>query len=214
VPHNDHQGQGENDNVQAPQAIGAGAPGASPEGDDQSSAWKVYGERPIYENFWVTVTMADIETPDGQRFDHHKVYLPSAAVVAMVDDQDRVYMMWRHRFVGKLWNWELPGGVVDPGEDPEETVVRELLEETGYELTGVLDHAVTYEPMIGTVTSPHHIYIARGVKKVAEPTEKNEAQRTAWIPVDDIPALIAAGKIANSGTLIAVQHLLITRSNR
>ncbi|MFD6465341.1 NUDIX hydrolase [Streptomyces goshikiensis] len=155
--------------------------------------------------------MVDVETPDGERFDHHKVYLPSAAVLAMVDDLDRVYMMWRHRFVADLWNWELPGGLVDAGEKPAQTVVREALEETGYALTGDPEHVVMYEPMIGTVTSPHHIYIARGVVKVAEPTEKNEAQRTAWIPLDEVPALIAAGQIANSGTLIAVQHLLITR---
>ncbi|MFJ5635059.1 NUDIX hydrolase [Streptomyces goshikiensis] len=187
-----------------PQAHGADA-------GDTSTAWQVHGERAIYENRWVTVAMVDVETPDGEHFDHHKVYLPSAAVLAMVDDLDRVYMMWRHRFVPGLWNWELPGGLVDAGEKPAQTVVREALEETGYALTGDPEHVVMYEPMIGTVTSPHHIYIARGVVKVAEPTEKNEAQRTAWIPLDEVPALIAAGQIANSGTLIAVQHLLITR---
>ncbi|MEV6676315.1 NUDIX hydrolase [Streptomyces erythrochromogenes] len=187
-----------------PQAHGA-------EAGEPSTAWQVHGERLIYENRWVTVAMVDVETPDGERFDHHKVYLPSAAVLAMVDDLDRVYMMWRHRFVPDLWNWELPGGLVDAGEKPAQTVVREALEETGYALTGDPEHVVMYEPMIGTVTSPHHIYIARGVVKVAEPTEKNEAQRTAWIPLDEVPALIAAGQIANSGTLIAVQHLLITR---
>ncbi|MGX5185757.1 NUDIX hydrolase [Streptomyces avermitilis] len=214
MPQNDHQGQGNSDRTPAYDVIGAAGPKASPVAEDQSTAWKVYGERPIYENFWVTVAMADIETPDGQRFEHHKVYLPSAAVVAMVDDEDRVYMMWRHRFVGQLWNWELPGGLVDPGEDPEVTVVREALEETGYALTSALEHVVTYEPMIGTVTSPHYIYVARGVEKVAEPTEKNEAQRRAWVPMDEIPVLISAGQIANSGTLIAVQHLLMTRTGK
>jgi DNA-binding FadR family transcriptional regulator/8-oxo-dGTP pyrophosphatase MutT (NUDIX family) len=175
---------------------------------DRSTAWIVHGERPIYENYWVTVTQADIQTPDGERFDHHKVYLPPAAMTAMLDDQGRVFMMWRHRFVSDTWNWELPGGVVDDGEDPAGTAAREILEETGYRPTGELEHVVTFQPMIGTVASPHHVYVARGVEYVTAPTEVNEAQRTAWIPLEQIPELIARGEIANSGALVALLYIL------
>lgn len=175
---------------------------------DRSTAWLVHGETPIYENYWVTVTKADIQTPDGERFDHHKVYLPAAAMTAMLDDAGRVFMMWRHRFVSDTWNWELPGGLIDPGEDPKVTAVREILEETGYRPKHDLEHVASFEPMIGTVTSPHHVYVARGVEQVAEPTEKNESQRTAWIPLDRVRELIAKGEIANSGTLVALLYLL------
>ncbi|GAA2926187.1 hypothetical protein GCM10020221_22670 [Streptomyces thioluteus] len=75
-----------------------------------STAWKFTESDHIYENRWVTVAKADIETPTGNRFEHHKVYLPAAAMTAMLDDQDRVFLMWRHRFVSDTWNWELPAG--------------------------------------------------------------------------------------------------------
>lgn len=183
-----------------------------PGDEDRSSEWRVFGERRIYTNKWVTVALADIQTPDGVRFEHHKVYLPPAAIVAMLNEQGHVYMMWRHRFVPDLWNWELPGGVVGDGEHPADTVAREAVEETGYRPTGDLEHVVTYEPMIGTVTSPHYIFVVRGVEKVGEPTEKNESAHSEWVPLDEIPTLIAEGKILNSGTLVALQHLLATRN--
>ncbi|MFI5864679.1 NUDIX hydrolase [Streptomyces sp. NPDC051546] len=182
--------------------------------DDQSTAWKVHGEKPIYINEWIELTSCDVETPDGERFDHHKVVLKAASVVAMVDKDQRVYMMWRHRFPSDIWNWELPGGLLDPGETPDEAGLRELLEETGFVVDGALEHVARFEPMIGMVTSPHDVYIARDVRKVAEPVEQNEAQRVAWIPLDDMLGLIAEQKIANSGTLVAVLHLLATREAR
>jgi 8-oxo-dGTP pyrophosphatase MutT (NUDIX family) len=180
--------------------------------DDRSTAWKVHGEKPIYDNEWITLTSCDVETPDGDRFDHHKVVLKAASVVAMVDRDERVYMMWRHRFPSDIWNWELPGGLLDPGETAGEAGMRELLEETGFVVDGTLEHVASFEPMIGMVTSPHDIYIARDVRKVAEPTEVNEAQHVAWIPLDDMLGLIAEKKIANSGTLVAVLYLLATRA--
>jgi len=44
--------------------------------------------------------------------------------------------------------WELPGGRIEPGETPEEAVVREFLEETGFRVAvagdlGVIRHGYT-----------------------------------------------------------------------
>jgi integrase len=53
--------------------------------------------------------------------------MPTAAVTAVLnDDLTRVLLMWRHRFVPDLWNWELPGGLVDEGEEPAQTAAREV----------------------------------------------------------------------------------------
>lgn len=53
-----------------------------------------------------------------ERFEHHVVKLHHVAVTAVVDDEDRVLMMYRYRFVPQQWGWELPGGIVDEGRTP------------------------------------------------------------------------------------------------
>ena len=63
----------------------------------------------------------------------------------LVDETDRVLLLWRHRFVSDRWGWELPGGLVDEGEEPAEAAMRELEEETGYR-AGQVEHLVTFQP--------------------------------------------------------------------
>jgi 8-oxo-dGTP pyrophosphatase MutT (NUDIX family) len=176
------------------------------------SEWVTHGERRIYENKWVTVSLVDVELPDGQRFEHHKVSMPSAAMAAVLDDDGRVLLMWRHRFISNTWNWELPGGVVEDGEEPAETIAREIEEELGYHARS-LEHVVTFQPMIGTLDSPHHVFIARGADHIGEPTEKTEMQRMEWIPLEQVPTLIQNGEISNSGSLVALLYVLATRDS-
>ncbi|WP_239124578.1 NUDIX domain-containing protein [Rhizocola hellebori] len=170
--------------------------------------WKVHGERNIYSSEWIRLNLTDVELPDGQRFEHHTVWLPEAAMTALLnDDQDHVLLMWRHRFVSDIWNWELPGGLVDEGEEPAEAAAREILEETGYRPRS-MEHLVTFEPMIGMVKNPHHVFLGRGAEQVAEPTETTEMERMRWVPLADVPGLIRSGQVSNSGSLVALLHVL------
>jgi 8-oxo-dGTP diphosphatase len=99
----------------------------------------------------------------------------SVAVAAIVfDERDRVLLM-RRRDHG---NWEPPGGVLRPGEQPDEGVAREVREETGVEievgpLTGVYTNVE-----LGVVT------LAFRAEPRSEPTEhSDEASAVQWIPI-------------------------------
>lgn len=175
------------------------------------SRWVVHGKRPLYESDWVRLDLTDVELPDGERFEHHTVWLPAPAMTALLNDaQTHVLLLWRHRFVPDVWNWELPGGLVDPGETPEQAAAREIEEETGYRARS-LEHLVTFEPMIGMVSCPHHVFLGHGAERMGEPTEKNEMQRMEWVPLADVPSLIRNGLVSNSGTLVALLHVLAFR---
>ncbi len=55
------------------------------------------------------------------------------AACALVDADNRVLIAQRPEGKQLAGLWEFPGGKVEPGETPEETVVRELAEELGIE---------------------------------------------------------------------------------
>jgi ADP-ribose diphosphatase len=71
-------------------------------------------------------TMAAEEAP------YYSLKIPDyAAVIAVTGDQ-RVVLVRQYRPAVERYTLELPSGIVDPGETPERTAGRELLEETGY----------------------------------------------------------------------------------
>lgn len=176
----------------------------------ERSRWENHGERVIYDNPWVRLAQADVQVPGGERFWHHVVRLNPAAMIALVDDQDQVLLMWRHRFVADRWGWELPGGVVERREDPAATAARELEEETGYQ-AGRVEHLVTFEPMNGMLASAHSVFIGREPLRCGEPADVSEADRIEWVPLADVPGLIADGKIWSGGTLVALLGLMALR---
>ncbi|WP_246186967.1 NUDIX domain-containing protein [Microlunatus speluncae] len=180
---------------------------APPERTDPHE-WLVHGERDLYKSEWVRLSKVDVEPPHGSRFEHHVVTMRAAAMTAIIDESgENVGLVWRHRFAPDLWNWELPGGLVDDDEEPIETARREVREELGL-VVAEIHHVVSFEPVVGMVRSPHHVFVATGARAASEPTEKNEGAGLEWIALDSIKGRIKAGEISNSGTLVALLHLL------
>ena len=101
-------------------------------GPERASEWTIHGERIVDDTRRAVLSIADVELPDGVRFEQYVLRVPAAAMVVVLDDADRVLMMWRHRFILDRWVWELPGGYLDPDEDPAVCAAREVEEETGW----------------------------------------------------------------------------------
>lgn len=86
--------------------------------------WQRHGERTVYEHPWVRLAQMDVTAPDGRRWWHHVVRLHTVAIALVLDGDDRVLMLRRHRFLPDTVGWELPGGVVADGESGVDTARR------------------------------------------------------------------------------------------
>src|SRR5262245_56116600 len=94
--------------------------------------WEKLGERTLYRG-WRHVLGRTFRLPNGDEREFEvKVEAPSAVVLALRDD-GQVVLVREFRPGPEEVLLELPGGEVEPGEDPHEAARRELLEETGYE---------------------------------------------------------------------------------
>jgi 8-oxo-dGTP pyrophosphatase MutT (NUDIX family) len=172
--------------------------------------WTIHGERIVDDTRRAILSVADVELPDGTRFEQYVLRVPAAVIVAVVEG-DAVLMMRRHRFIVDRWVWELPGGYMDDGEDPAGSAAREVEEETGWR-PGPLRPLVEFQPMVGTIDQPNFVFLADGATATGAPPDANETTQVEWIPLADVEGLIAAGEIVGSGSVTGLMAILLARA--
>ena len=133
--------------------------------------------------------------------------------VALTPDNQLV-MIEQYRQGTNLIELELPGGMIDPGEDPLETAVRELREETGY--AGDTPETVGFvyaNPAI--MNNKVHTVMIRNVQ-LKHDTNLDDGEDVAarLVPLADIPGLIADGTISHSLMVAALYRFQLWNAAR
>lgn len=134
-------------------------------------------------------------------------------VVALTDD-DRMLLVRQFRFGIHDFTLEIPGGVIETGEDPVAAGVRELREETGYAgRSARLLAQVRPNPAIQTNTC--HLVLVEGCVRVGDTQfDPNEEIELSLRPVDEVFALAEQGKIKHSLVIDALFFLRAWREGR
>lgn len=144
------------------------------------------------------------------------VYLDSADwvnVIAVTPKREVVLIEQFRHGIGEV-TLEIPGGMVDAGEDPLTAGVRELAEETGY-------GSERFE-LIGTVTPNPAILNNRCHTALVEDAmprgpcalEMHEEIGVRLVPLDDIARLIGDGYIHHALVIAAFHHLTLREQLR
>src|SRR6185312_9593516 len=93
--------------------------------------WVELGRRSLLRGFGRGVDEVLYEMPEGAQEVYHVAVQPNTVAVLATTPDDRVLLVPQFRPGPNRVLRELPGGFVEPGEDPVEAAIRELFEETG-----------------------------------------------------------------------------------
>lgn len=163
--------------------------------------WTVRARRERYTSPWVTISTATVEQPDGGRYDHHVIDGPDAAGVLVEDPERGVLAIWRHRFLSDEWAYEVPAGMIDPGESPEQAARRECIEESGWD-PGPLELVQRYHPIAGQSAQTFWVFRSDSATLVGEPVGM-ETTRVDWLSSDQVADVVGQNKVLDALSVIA-----------
>lgn len=187
--------------------VGVSYPRAEP-----GRGWRNLGEKTVVQTPWFELHLADVELPGERQVSHYLLRAPPLVATAVLDEQDRVLLLWRHRFIPDSWGWELPSGIAGPGEDLTVAAARQALAESGWEPIAPR-LLLTLEPYSGLTDSVAHIYWTERAVYRGEAAADFEAERVEWVPLASIPVMVADGQVKAAATAAALL-LLCQRAER
>jgi ADP-ribose pyrophosphatase len=181
--------------------------------DDSELRWRRARSEPVADCRVFRVRRDHSADPrDGREHDFYVIEAPDWINVIPLTKDNEVVLIEQYRHGTEGVSLEIPGGMVDPGEEPHETAARELFEETGYEAAEVTFLGKT-RPNPAIQDNWIHTFLARGAEYRREPSNHGtERTRVRLVPLGLIPALIKEGAIDHALVVVGFHWLAVSES--
>ncbi len=161
---------------------------------------KVISTRYVFEGRAVNLRVDTVEEPDGRQTTREVVEHAEVICVVAVDAEGNLLLVRQYReAIGKEL-LEIPAGGIEPGEDPEAAVRREMAEETGYE-PRQLEAMGGFYSAPGFCTEYLHLYLATDLVPHRLEAEDTAGIELVRVPAGEVFGLIQSGAICDSKSI-------------
>ena len=161
---------------------------------------KTLSSQLIYDGRVIKLRVDTVRMPGGRETRREIVEHRDCVAIIAIDTDDNVLLVKQFRKPVEKELLEIPAGGIDPGEDPATTVRREMQEETGY-LPRKVERLGGFYSAPGFSTEYLHLYLATDLAPSQLYAEDTESIKLVRVPISQIPALIASGKICDAKSI-------------
>lgn len=164
---------------------------------------RTIASKTVFDGRLFRIDVLDVELDSGKRTVREIVRHPGAcAILAQCSgDDDRFVFVRQFRKAAEIELLEVVAGTLDPGESPDACALREVREETGYEVETLRRLGVCY-PAAGYTQEKLHLYYAR-LKPSPGPRapDEDEQLEVQYASAAEVEEMIAQGDIVDGKTL-------------
>lgn len=161
----------------------------------------------IYRSKRLSIETREFTLPNGTKKERVIVH-PGGAVAILPIEGNDCYLLRQYRFAVDDYIYEAPAGTIDEGEEPHETAYRELIEETGMKAETFVPRGWIY-PSPGYTDERIWLYLAEDLSPCSDyQMDDDEVIEVVRVPVGDVRAMIADGRIVDAKTICLICRCL------
>lgn len=164
---------------------------------------EMVSQETVYEGVIVNVRRDKARLMDGRITNREVVEHPGGVAVFAMDDQGRVALVRQYRYPMGEETLELPAGKLEPGEDPRDSGLRELAEETGL-VPGTFEDMGCLYSSPGILAERIYLYFAKNLTQGPTHPDDGEFVETVWLPYQDLVDKARRGEIKDGKTLAGI----------
>ena len=165
---------------------------------------KTISSEVVYEGPIFNIRKHHVETVNGTGYRDVLEHNGGVATIAVKEDGN-VIMIKQFRKPIERVIMEIPAGKREIDEDPLNTAVRELKEETGY-TAGKVEFLSKFYPSVGYSGEALYIYLCTDLTPGETEFDECEAIDTFEMPLDELYTMAINGEIEDGKTAIAIMQ--------
>lgn len=161
--------------------------------------WQRLSSRYLVKEQWATLRVDTCDLQNGVvKDDYFVLEYPNWVNAVALTTDNKIIMVRQYRHAGDIISLEIPGGVIDGTEQPEDAIRRELLEETGYSFQ-TLELIATLYPNPATANNVTYTYLLKGgVKTDEQHLDEHEILNVEKYSIEEVKQLLLENKIDQS----------------
>lgn len=185
-----------------PDANPASQPDANPHPPTIQYENTIETQRPFHGRIF-NVRIDTVELPNGRRTTREIAEHPDSVCIIPIDHHQNVLLVRQYRKPAETSLLEAPAGGIEPGETPQNAVLRELQEETAH-TAAQLHHLATFYIAPGWTTEKMHTYLASNLTPSQLPPDYDENIQIIPVPFPQALTMIQTGQIQDAKTIAAL----------
>jgi len=168
---------------------------------------KKIGEKKIYSGRILNLSVDRVVLENRKETFRECVSHIGASAALPILNENEFVLVKQYRYCVQKELLEIPAGLIEPNENPADTIKRELEEEIGYTPLS-LEHILTYYSTPGFSDEKLYLFIAKDLKAKREKQDDDEIVKPVVVSIDDAVNMIKRGKIIDGKTIIAILHYI------
>lgn len=157
----------------------------------------------IFSGKLLDVWSDEVSLPNGKTSVREYIRHPGAVVMIPILPDGKILLIRQFRYPIGGVEIELPAGKIDPGEEVEETLQRELKEETGYK-AGKTTFITEIHPCIGYSNERMWLYLAEDLQYGEATGDEDEFIELMPTGLDDAMGMVQSGEITDVKAVIGL----------